>query len=105
MRIASMYFLFFPSFLPFALSCPWTLAVQCNELTAYMMICIYICSISLTRKMDSHDVSRGRQGTYEEILGKILQPTLIIGNYLVSPHLKTILIIHNTMNAYLFNVT
>ncbi|KAJ3190745.1 homoserine O- acetyltransferase [Irineochytrium annulatum] len=36
------------------------------------------CYIAITRKMDTHDISRGR-GTYEEALASILQPTLVIG--------------------------
>ena len=36
------------------------------------------CYVFLTRLMDSHDVSRGR-GPYEEVLGHILQPTLVVG--------------------------
>jgi len=33
----------------------------------------------LTKKMDTHDVADGREGSYEEILGSIRQPTLILG--------------------------
>ncbi|KAJ3302773.1 hypothetical protein HDV03_004590 [Kappamyces sp. JEL0829] len=36
------------------------------------------CYISITRKLDTHDVSRER-GSYAEALGSILQPCLIIG--------------------------
>ena len=36
------------------------------------------CYIAITRKMDSHDVSRGR-GDYLEVLGSISQPCLVIG--------------------------
>ncbi|KAJ3018901.1 homoserine O- acetyltransferase [Thoreauomyces humboldtii] len=36
------------------------------------------CYISITRKMDTHDVSRAR-GEYYEVLGNILQPALVIG--------------------------
>ncbi|KAL0073669.1 homoserine O-acetyltransferase [Phycomyces blakesleeanus] len=36
------------------------------------------CYIALTRKMDSHDVSRGR-GDYESVLESMKQPTLVIG--------------------------
>ncbi|KAI9325109.1 putative homoserine O-acetyltransferase [Zopfochytrium polystomum] len=36
------------------------------------------CYIALTRKMDMHDVSRGR-GDYEDVLRSIEQPTLVIG--------------------------
>ncbi|KAI9310963.1 homoserine O-acetyltransferase [Dichotomocladium elegans] len=36
------------------------------------------CYIALTRKMDSHDVSRGR-GDYDEVLQSIPQPALVIG--------------------------
>lgn len=37
------------------------------------------CYISITRKLDSHDVSRGRTDTIEEALAMIKQPTLVIG--------------------------
>jgi len=33
----------------------------------------------LTRKMDTHDVADGREGSYEEILRSIKQPTLVLG--------------------------
>jgi len=33
----------------------------------------------LTKKLDNHDVADCREGTYEEVLGSIRQPTLIIG--------------------------
>jgi len=33
----------------------------------------------LTKKMDTHDVADGREGTYEEVLGSIKQPTLVLG--------------------------
>ncbi|KAG0175690.1 homoserine O- acetyltransferase [Apophysomyces sp. BC1034] len=36
------------------------------------------CYIALTRKMDSHDLSRNR-GTYQQALESIQQPTLVIG--------------------------
>lgn len=36
------------------------------------------CYIALTRKMDTHDLGRGR-GVYEEILGNIKQNALVIG--------------------------
>lgn len=36
------------------------------------------CYISITRKLDTHDISRGR-GEYEKILNSIKQPCLIIG--------------------------
>lgn len=36
------------------------------------------CYVSLTKQMDTHDVSRGR-GTYENVLRCIGQPTLVIG--------------------------
>ena len=36
------------------------------------------CYITLTHKLDSHDVSRNR-GKYHDILKSIVQPTLIIG--------------------------
>ncbi|KAJ3165836.1 homoserine O- acetyltransferase [Geranomyces variabilis] len=36
------------------------------------------CYISITRKMDTHDISRGR-GEYHEVLASIRQPTLVIG--------------------------
>ncbi|KAJ3056627.1 homoserine O- acetyltransferase [Rhizophlyctis rosea] len=36
------------------------------------------CYIAITRKMDSHDISRGR-GDYLEVLGSIPQPCLVIG--------------------------
>lgn len=38
------------------------------------------CYIALTRKMDTHDLSRNR-GNYDEVLKTISQPTLVIGNY------------------------
>ena len=34
--------------------------------------------LTLTRMMDSHDVSRGR-GSYPEVLGLVTQPTLVVG--------------------------
>ncbi|KAI8379294.1 homoserine O-acetyltransferase [Radiomyces spectabilis] len=37
------------------------------------------CYIALTRKMDSHDLSRAREGAYEDILASVQQPTLVIG--------------------------
>jgi homoserine O-acetyltransferase len=36
------------------------------------------CYIALTRKMDTHDISRGR-GNFEEVLESIKQPTLVVG--------------------------
>ncbi|TPX61432.1 homoserine O-acetyltransferase [Spizellomyces sp. 'palustris'] len=36
------------------------------------------CYISITRKMDTHDISRGR-GEFYEVLTRISQPTLVIG--------------------------
>lgn len=36
------------------------------------------CYIALTRKMDSHDLARGR-GDYEEVLRSIEQPAVVIG--------------------------
>ncbi|KAJ3159978.1 homoserine O- acetyltransferase [Geranomyces michiganensis] len=36
------------------------------------------CYISITRKMDTHDISRGR-GEYHQVLASIRQPTLVIG--------------------------
>ncbi|KAJ3320920.1 homoserine O- acetyltransferase [Boothiomyces sp. JEL0866] len=36
------------------------------------------CYIAITRKLDTHDISRGR-GTYQEALSQIQQPTLVIG--------------------------
>jgi homoserine O-acetyltransferase len=36
------------------------------------------CYIALSRKMDGHDVSRGR-GDYESVVRSIRQPTLVIG--------------------------
>ncbi|KAI8341998.1 homoserine O-acetyltransferase [Chlamydoabsidia padenii] len=36
------------------------------------------CYIALTRKMDTHDLSRGR-GDYDQVLSSIQQPTLVIG--------------------------
>jgi homoserine O-acetyltransferase len=36
------------------------------------------CYIALTRKMDTHDLSRGR-GDYDDVLKSIQQPTLVIG--------------------------
>lgn len=38
------------------------------------------CYIALTRKMDSHDLSRGR-GDYNQVLKTIQQPALVIGKY------------------------
>lgn len=37
------------------------------------------CYMSLTRKLDTHDVSRDRPGTYESILGTVQCPALVIG--------------------------
>ncbi|RPA74592.1 homoserine-O-transacetylase [Ascobolus immersus RN42] len=37
------------------------------------------CYIAITRKLDTHDVSRGRTSTLHEALAMIEQPTLIIG--------------------------
>ncbi|KAI9199207.1 Alpha/Beta hydrolase protein [Polychytrium aggregatum] len=37
------------------------------------------CYIAITRKMDTHDLSRGRSGDYIETLREIQQPTLVIG--------------------------
>lgn len=37
------------------------------------------CYIAITRKLDTHDVSRGRGGNVREALAQIEQPTLIIG--------------------------
>ena len=36
------------------------------------------CYIAITRKLDTHDISRGR-GTFQEALAKITQPCLVIG--------------------------
>lgn len=36
------------------------------------------CYVHLTRQMDTHDVARGR-GTYEDVLGSIAQPSLVVG--------------------------
>lgn len=37
------------------------------------------CYIALTRKMDSHDLSRGREKSYHDILAETDQPALVIG--------------------------
>jgi len=37
------------------------------------------CYIAMTRKLDTHDVSRGRADTIAEALGMIEQPTLVLG--------------------------
>ncbi|KAG5456644.1 MAG: homoserine O-acetyltransferase, variant, partial [Olpidium bornovanus] len=37
------------------------------------------CYISLTRKLDAHDIARGRPGSYEDVLRGINQAALIIG--------------------------
>jgi homoserine O-acetyltransferase len=37
------------------------------------------CYIAITRKMDTHDVSRGRAPTVAEALAQIEQPTLVLG--------------------------
>ncbi|KAG0757601.1 hypothetical protein G6F60_008374 [Rhizopus arrhizus] len=37
------------------------------------------CYIALTRKMDSHDISRGKEEDYEDLLAAISQPALVIG--------------------------
>lgn len=37
------------------------------------------CYIAMTRKLDTHDVSRGRAPTVAEALAKIEQPTLVLG--------------------------
>jgi len=37
------------------------------------------CYIAITRKLDSHDVSRGRAASVKEALGQIKQPTLVLG--------------------------
>ncbi|CAG8470246.1 5709_t:CDS:2 [Diversispora eburnea] len=37
------------------------------------------CYISLTRKMDSHDISKGRKGDIVDILRSIKQPTCVFG--------------------------
>ncbi|KAL1835817.1 hypothetical protein VTJ49DRAFT_6031 [Mycothermus thermophilus] len=37
------------------------------------------CYIAMTRKLDTHDVSRGRAGTIAEALAMIEQPTLVLG--------------------------
>ncbi|RCH93762.1 homoserine O- acetyltransferase [Rhizopus azygosporus] len=37
------------------------------------------CYIALTRKMDSHDLSRGREESYHDILAATDQPALVIG--------------------------
>ncbi|KAI7897954.1 homoserine O-acetyltransferase [Cokeromyces recurvatus] len=37
------------------------------------------CYIALTRKMDSHDISRGRTEDYYDVLASIGQPALVIG--------------------------
>lgn len=37
------------------------------------------CYIAMTRKLDTHDVSRDRAGTIAEALGLIEQPTLVLG--------------------------
>jgi homoserine O-acetyltransferase len=36
------------------------------------------CYIAITRKLDAHDISKGR-GDYYQVLGSITQPTLVIG--------------------------
>lgn len=46
------------------------------------------CYISITRKLDSHDVSRGR-GTYEEALGQLTQPCLVIGILVITIGVET----------------
>lgn len=37
------------------------------------------CYIAMGRKMDAHDISEGREGSYEHIAASIVQPTLIFG--------------------------
>ncbi|RMZ78655.1 hypothetical protein DV738_g3724, partial [Chaetothyriales sp. CBS 135597] len=37
------------------------------------------CYIAITRKLDTHDVARGRAPTVKEALGQIEQPTLVLG--------------------------
>lgn len=37
------------------------------------------CYIAMSRKMDAHDISEGREGGYEHIAASIVQPTLIFG--------------------------
>ncbi|CCH45813.1 Homoserine O-acetyltransferase [Wickerhamomyces ciferrii] len=37
------------------------------------------CYISITRKMDTHDLSRNREGDLEDILKNLKQPALVIG--------------------------
>jgi homoserine O-acetyltransferase len=37
------------------------------------------CYIAMTRKLDTHDVSRGRAGTIADALAMIEQPTLVLG--------------------------
>jgi homoserine O-acetyltransferase len=37
------------------------------------------CYIAITRKLDTHDISRGRGGDVTAALGQIEQPTLVIG--------------------------
>ena len=37
------------------------------------------CYIAITRKLDTHDVSRGRGATVKEALSKIEQPALVLG--------------------------
>lgn len=37
------------------------------------------CYISITRKLDTHDVSRGRSETVEEALSMLTQPALVLG--------------------------
>lgn len=37
------------------------------------------CYIAITRKLDTHDVSRGRTSTIKEALSKIEQPALVLG--------------------------
>ncbi|KAJ4294887.1 hypothetical protein N0V88_005126 [Collariella sp. IMI 366227] len=37
------------------------------------------CYIAMTRKLDTHDVSRGRAGTVADALAMIEQPTLVLG--------------------------
>lgn len=37
------------------------------------------CYVQLTQQMDTHDVARGRSGSYERILARITQPALVVG--------------------------
>lgn len=37
------------------------------------------CYISISRKLDTHDITRGRQGDLQSVLGSLIQPALVIG--------------------------